>query len=84
MLRRGLEQRIMGKVLRPLLLMWCRRNSASLTRKKNQNKQENTPKPVQTAQFKKKKNNNNKGKGGCFVCGSDPHWARECPDRKFT
>jgi hypothetical protein len=24
----------MGKVLRPLLLMWCRRNSASLTRRK--------------------------------------------------
>jgi hypothetical protein len=53
-------------------------------KKKNQNKQENTPKPVQTTQFKKKKNNNNKGKGGCFVCGSDQHWARECSDHKFT
>jgi hypothetical protein len=51
-------------------------------KKKNQNKQENTPKPVQTTQFKK--NNNNKGKGGCFFYGSDQHWARECPDRKFT
>jgi hypothetical protein len=52
-------------------------------KKKNQNKQENTPKPVQTIQFKKK-NNNNKGNGGCFVCDSDQHWARECPDRKST
>jgi hypothetical protein len=52
------------------------------TRKKNQNyKQENTSKPVQTTQFKKK--NNNKKKGGCFVCGSEEHWASECPDRKF-
>jgi hypothetical protein len=51
-------------------------------KKKNQNnKQENTSKPVQTAQFKKK--NNNKKKGGCFVCGSEEHWASECPDRKF-
>jgi hypothetical protein len=50
--------------------------------KKNQNnKQENTSQPVQTAQFKKK--NNNKKKGGCFVYGSEEHWASECPDRKF-
>ncbi|XP_066361226.1 uncharacterized protein [Miscanthus floridulus] len=42
-------------------------------KKKNQNKQENTTKPVQTAQFKKK--NNNKRDGGCFVCGSEQHWA---------
>ena len=54
-----------------------------MNKKKNQNKQENTPKLVQTTQFKKK-SNNNKGKGGCFVCGSDQHWARECPDRKVT
>jgi len=50
-------------------------------KKKNQNKQENTTKPVQTAQFKKK--NNNKRDGGCFVCGSEQHWASECPERKF-
>jgi hypothetical protein len=37
--------------------------------------------PIQTTQFKRK--NNNKGKRGCFVCGSDQHWKRECPDRKF-
>jgi hypothetical protein len=64
-----------------------KRNFRKFNKKKNQNKQENTNKPVQTAQLKKKKknnNNNNKGKGGCFVCGSDQHWARECPDRKFT
>jgi hypothetical protein len=79
-----------------VLLMWCKgvetssanvvqkRNFHKFNKKKNQNKQENTNKPVQTAQFKKKKKNNNKGKGGCFVCGSDQHWARECPDRKFT
>jgi hypothetical protein len=84
MLRKGLEQRTMEKVLRPLLLMWCRREtSASLTRRKTR-----TNKRTQINLFKqhsfKKKNNNNKGKGGCFVCGSDQHWARECPDRKFT
>jgi hypothetical protein len=61
-----------------------KRNFCKFNKKKNQNKQENTNKPIQTAQFKKKNNNNNKGKGGCFVCGSDQHWARECPDRKFT
>jgi hypothetical protein len=60
-----------------------KRNFLKFNKKENQNKQENTNKLVQTAQFKKK-NNNNKGKGGCFVCGSDQHWARECPDRKFT
>jgi hypothetical protein len=50
--------------------------------KKNQNnKQDNTSKLVQTAQFKKK--NNKKKKGGCFVCGSEEHWASECPDHKF-
>jgi hypothetical protein len=61
-----------------------KRNFRKFNKKKNQNKQENTNKPVQTTQFKKKNNNNNKGKRGCFVCGSDQHWARECPDRKFT
>ena len=62
-----------------------KRNFRKFNKKKNQNKQENSNKPVQTAQFKKKKKKkNNKGKGGCFVCGSDQHWARECPDRKFT
>ena len=50
--------------------------------KKIQKKKENTPKPVQTTQFKKQ-NNNNKKKGGCFLCGSEDHWASECPDRKF-
>jgi hypothetical protein len=35
MLRKGLEQRTMEKVLRPLLLIWCKREtSASLTRRK--------------------------------------------------
>jgi hypothetical protein len=59
-----------------------KRNFRKFNKKKNQNKQESTNKLVQTTQFKKK--NNNKGKGGCFICGSDQHWARECPDRKFT
>ncbi|XP_021321330.1 uncharacterized protein LOC110437270 [Sorghum bicolor] len=49
-------------------------------KKKNQKKKEKVPKPIQTTQFKKK--NNNK-KGGCFVCGSEDHWASECSDRKF-
>jgi hypothetical protein len=53
-----------------------KRNFRKFIKKKNRNKQENTNKPVQTTQFKKKNNNNNKGKGGCFVCGSDQHWAR--------
>jgi hypothetical protein len=60
-----------------------KRNFCKFNKKKNQNKQENANKHIQTTQFKKKKNNN-KGKGGCFVYGSDQHWARECPDRKFT
>ena len=40
----------------------------------------NNAKPKQTAQFKKK---NNKKGGGCFVCGSDEHWASACLDRKY-
>jgi hypothetical protein len=44
-----------------------KRNFRKFIKKKNQNKQENTNKPVQTTQFKKKNNNNNKGKGGCFA-----------------
>jgi len=54
-------------------------------RNKKKNKQENKQgtnlKPKQTATFatfKKKK-----ADGGCFVCGSDDHWASACPDRKF-
>ena len=58
-----------------------KKNFHKFNKKKNQNKQENANKPVQTTQFKKK--NNNKGKGGCFVCGNDQHWAKDCPDRKF-
>ncbi|XP_066347833.1 uncharacterized protein [Miscanthus floridulus] len=50
-------------------------------KKKKQNKQENITKPVQTTRFKKK--NNNKRDGGCFVCGSEQHWASERPERKF-
>jgi hypothetical protein len=61
-----------------------KRNFRKFNKKKNQNKQKNTNKPIQTTQFKKKNNNNNKGKRGCFVCGSDQHWARECHDRTFT
>ena len=40
----------------------------------------NNTKPKQTTVFKKK--NNKKGRG-CFVCGSDEHWASACPDRKY-
>ena len=40
----------------------------------------NNVKPKQTAQFKKK---NNKKYGGCFVCGSDEHWASVCLDHKY-
>ena len=35
-------------------------------------------KPKQTTTFKKKKNKEN---AGCFVCGSDEHWAKKCPQR---
>ena len=45
---------------------------------KKENKQGTNPKPKQTTTFKKKKED-----GGCFVCGSDDHWASSCPDRKF-
>jgi hypothetical protein len=44
------------------------------------NKHENNSKPKQTTTLKKKKNNKD---GGCFVCGSNEHWASLCPDRKF-
>jgi hypothetical protein len=48
MLRKGLEQRIMEKVLRPLLLMWCRREtSANSTRRKTR-----TNKRIQINLFK--------------------------------
>ena len=56
-----------------------KKNSNS-SRNKKKNKQENNLKPKQTTTFKKKKNNR---EGGCFVCGSDEHWASSCPDRKF-
>jgi hypothetical protein len=85
MLRKGLEQRTMEKVLRPLLLMWCKRDtSASLTRRKTR-----TNKRIQINLFKqhnlkRRTTTITREKGGCFVCGSDQHWARECPDRKFT
>jgi hypothetical protein len=82
MLRRGLEQKNNGKGIETSTANVVQKKFRKFNKKKNQNKQENTPKSVQTVQFKKKKNN--KGKGGCFVCGSDQHWARECPDRKFT
>jgi hypothetical protein len=40
----------------------------------------NNTNPKQIAEFKKK--NNKKGEG-CFVCGSDQHWASACPYRKY-
>ena len=58
-----------------------KKNSFASRNKKKKNMQENNnAKPKQTAQFKKK---NNKKGGGCFVCGSDEHWASACPDRKY-
>jgi hypothetical protein len=48
MLRKGLEQMTMEKVWRPLLLMWCRREtSASSTRRKTR-----TNKRIQINMFK--------------------------------
>jgi hypothetical protein len=64
--------------------MVLKKNSFAFRKNKKKNpnnKQENTSKPVQTAQFKKK--NNNKKKGSCFVCGSEEHWTCKCPDHKF-
>ena len=55
-------------------------NNTSGSKKKKNKQQENNVKPKQTTTFKKKKNNKD---GGCFVCGSDEHWASSCPDRKF-
>ena len=40
----------------------------------------NNTKPKQIIVFKKK---NNKKGGGCFVYGSDEHWASACPNRKY-
>ena len=58
-----------------------KKNSFASRNKKKKNMQENNnAKSKQTAQFKKK---NNKKGGGCFVCGSDEHWASACPDRKY-
>ncbi|XP_066311423.1 uncharacterized protein [Miscanthus floridulus] len=58
-----------------------KKNSFAPRNKKKKNMQENNnAKPKQTAQFKKK---NNKNGGGCFVCGSDEHWASACLDRKY-
>ena len=58
-----------------------KKNSFASCNKKKKNMQENNnAKPKQTAQFKKK---NNKKCGGCFVCGSDEHWASACLDHKY-
>jgi len=57
-----------------------KKNSNASRNNKKKNKQENNSKPKQTTTFKKKKNNKD---GGCFVCGSDEHWASSCPDHKF-
>jgi hypothetical protein len=56
------------------------RKNFNASRNKKKNKQENNLKPKQTTTFKKKKNNKD---GGCFVCGSDEHWASSCLDRRF-
>ena len=82
MLRRGREQKTtVKKELSLPLPIWCRRkNSFASHNKKKKNMQENNnAKPKQTAQFKK----NNKKGGGCFVCGSDEHWASAFPDHKY-
>ena len=57
-----------------------KKNSFAFRNKKKNMQENNNAKPKQTAQFKKK---NNKKGGGCFVCGSDEHWASACPDRKY-
>ena len=56
-----------------------RKNNNAYHNNKKENKQENNSKPKQTTTFKKKKNKD----GGCFVCGSDEHWASVCLDHKF-
>ena len=57
-----------------------KKNSFASRNKKKNMQENNNAKPKQTAQFKKK---NNKKGGGCFVYGSDEHWASACPDRKY-
>ena len=58
-------------------------SSANLVQRKNSHaahkkkKIKNVMKP-EVATFKKK----SKEKGACFVCGSNDHWAKECPDGK--
>jgi hypothetical protein len=56
-----------------------KKNNNASHNKKKKNKQENNSKSKQTTNFKKKKNKD----GGCFVCGSEEHWASACPDHKF-
>jgi hypothetical protein len=51
-----------GKGVETSIVNVVQKKFYKFNKKKNQNKKENTPKPVQTAQFKKKKNNT-KGKG---------------------
>jgi len=69
------------KALSLLVPIWYRRNIQMhlVIRRRRTTSKRTTHKPKQTTTFKKKKNKN----GGCFVCGSNEHWASSCPDHKF-
>jgi len=57
-----------------------KKNSFAFRKNKKKNQHDgNHNKPKKTTNFKKKGNKKN---DGCFVCGSDEHWASACPDRK--
>ena len=81
MLRRGREQKTTVKRVESSAANMVQKKNSFASRNKKKNMQEkNNTKPKQTAQFKKK---NNKKGGGCFVYGSDEHWASACPDHKY-